>query len=59
MEALLKPSGALPSKYKEFRIKHPSKHSLPINLTEDGMVRDVRLLHMKYLLLVDYQYYTF
>ena len=36
----------------------PMKAPLPILVTELGMVTEVRLLQLLYLLLVDYQYYT-
>ena len=35
-----------------------SKHAFPKLVTELGMVMEVKLLQSRYLLLVDYQYYT-
>ncbi len=43
----------------ETRHVHSVKAPSPILVTELGMVTDVRLLQAWYLLLVDYQYYTF
>ena len=39
--------------------EQPSKQELPKLVTELGMVMLVKLVQRKYLLLVDYQYYTF
>ena len=39
--------------------EQPSKQELPKLVTEFGMVMLVKLVQRKYLLLVDYQYYTF
>ena len=37
----------------------PEKAQSPIEVTPEGMVKLVNLLQPLYLLLVDYQYYTF
>ena len=42
----------------EVRLLQLKKAQPPILVTELGIVTEVRPLHRKYLLLVDYQYYT-
>ena len=42
----------------EVKLLQPEKHLSPKLLTELGMVMEVKLLQCRYLLLVDYQYYT-
>ena len=42
----------------EVKLQQPEKQPSPKLVTELGMVMAVKLLHMLYLLLVDYQYYT-
>ena len=41
------------------KLEHPQKHSSPKEVTEEGIVMLVKLEQPLYLLLVDYQYYTF
>ena len=43
----------------EVKLLQPEKHPVPKLVTDDGMVTEVKLLQSSYLLLVDYQYYTF
>ena len=43
----------------ELREEQPSKADHPMLVTELGIVIEVRELQPPYLLLVDYQYYTF
>ena len=43
----------------EVRLLQLKNASLPIVVTLGGMVMEVRREHPSYLLLVDYQYYTF
>ena len=42
----------------DVREEHPLKHDGLKLVTDDGMVTDVREEQSRYLLLVDYQYYT-
>ena len=42
----------------EVKLLQPQKQFSPNHVTELGMVMAVKLLQPKYLLLVDYQYYT-
>ena len=49
----------LKGKVMDLRLSQPLKAESPILSTPEGNVTDVRLLHPEYLLLVDYQYYTF
>ena len=41
------------------RFVHPSKAPISNDVTPEGNSMDVRFVHLLYLLLVDYQYYTF
>ena len=43
----------------EVKPLQPSKHAIPNEVTDEGIVMEVKPLHPPYLLLVDYQYYTF
>ncbi len=43
----------------EVKPLQPLKQLSPKLVTDDGMVIEVKLLQPEYLLLVDYQYYTF
>ena len=43
----------------EYKLLQPEKHLSPNLVTDDGMLIEVKLLQFLYLLLVDYQYYTF
>ena len=43
----------------EVKPLQPSKQNSPNDVTDEGMVIEVKPLQPKYLLLVDYQYYTF
>ena len=43
----------------EYKLLQKQKHLSPNLVTDDGMVIEVKLLQSLYLLLVDYQYYTF
>ena len=40
------------------RLKLHMKQFSPNEVTDEGIMIDVKLLHLLYLLLVDYQYYT-
>ena len=42
----------------EVKPLQPEKHDPPIEVTDEGIVMEVKLLQPRYLLLVDYQYYT-
>ena len=44
--------------FKDIKFLQPENAYLSILVTEFGIVIDVRLVHILYLLLVDYQYYT-
>ena len=41
------------------RLKLHMKQFSPNEVTDEGIMIDVKLLQSEYLLLVDYQYYTF
>ena len=43
----------------EVKLSQQEKHSYPNDVTDEGMVIEVKPLQPEYLLLVDYQYYTF
>ena len=42
----------------EVKLLHLEKHHSPKLVTDDGMVTEVKPVQYKYLLSVDYQYYT-
>lgn len=42
----------------DFKLVHSMKQLSPIEVTEGGIVMEVKLLQLLNLLLVDYQYYT-
>ena len=42
----------------EVRLLQPAKQPSSNDLIDEGIVMEVKLLQSKYLLLVDYQYYT-
>ena len=50
--------GVLPLKYMVSRRLQCSKQKAPSDVTDEGIVTEGKLLHLLYLLLVDYQYYT-
>ena len=43
----------------DVKLLQPEKQYSPNEVTDEGILIDVKLLQSSYLLLVDYQYYTF
>ena len=43
----------------DVKLLQPEKQYSPNEVTDEGILIDVKLLQSAYLLLVDYQYYTF